>query len=50
MDSVFLWPLTFERQNVKLFTQILNYNVENSLLELGPSNNIENYEDTAKFM
>lgn len=45
-----LWPSTFERQNVKLVTQIFNDNVENSLLELGQSNNIENYEDTAKFI
>jgi hypothetical protein len=45
-----LWPSTFERQNVKLVTQIFNDNVENNLLELGPSNNIRNYEDTARFI
>jgi hypothetical protein len=45
-----LWSSTFERQNVKLVTQIFNDNVENSLLELGPSNNFGNYEDTAKFI
>lgn len=45
-----LWPSTFERQNVKLVMQIFNDDIENSLLELGPSEHIENYEDTAKFI
>ena len=45
-----LWPSTFERQNVMLVLQIFSDAVKNGLLELGPTNNIVNYEDTAKFI
>ncbi|XP_068083561.1 uncharacterized protein [Anabrus simplex] len=45
-----VWPSNLERQNVKLVMQVFSGHIANSLLKLGPTNNLQNYEGTAKFI
>lgn len=45
-----LWPSTIERQNVKLVAQVFSETTEQSLIELGPTQQIRNWKDTAEFI